>query len=167
MKSTLVTGRAGYIGSHTCVKLLNSGYDVIVVDNFCNSSYNALKRVEQIAEKKIKFYEIDIRAEAALNEVFSNNQIEAVIHFAGLKAVGELVSIPLDYYDNNIGSTITLCKTMTRYKCKNIIFGSSATVYGEDNVTPLSENLPKGICTNPYGWIIEQILTDLHTSDNS
>lgn len=166
----LVTGGAGYIGSHTCVELLSSGYDVIVVDNLCNSSKKAIDRVKQITGKTIQFYKADIRNEQTLDVIFDTENIDAVIHFAGLKAVGESMSIPLAYYENNIGGTVSLCKIMAAHGCKNIIFSSSATVYGETNTLPLSEDLPKGVCTNPYGWtkwMIEQILTDLHTADDS
>ena len=165
----LVTGGAGYIGSHTCVELLEGGHDVIVVDNLCNSSVKAIERVEEITGKTMTFYETDINDEAALDNIFSAHKIDAVIHFAGLKAVGESVSIPLEYYENNIGGTIVLCKVMSKYGCKNLIFSSSATVYGDTSTSPLSEELPKGRCTNPYGWtkwMIEQILTDIHTADN-
>lgn len=166
----LVTGGAGYIGSHTCVELLSSGYDVIVVDNLCNSSKKAIDRVKQITGKTMQFYKADIRNEQTLDVIFDTENIDAVIHFAGLKAVGESVSIPLAYYENNIGGTVSLCKIMAAHGCKNIIFSSSATVYGVTNTLPLSEDLPKGVCTNPYGWtkwMIEQILTDLHTADDS
>jgi UDP-glucose 4-epimerase len=166
----LVTGGAGYIGSHTCVELLSSGYDVIVVDNLCNSSKKAIDRVKQITGKTIQLYKADIRNEQTLDVIFDTEKIDAVIHFAGLKAVGESVSMPLAYYENNIGSTVSLCKVMAAHGCKNIIFSSSATVYGETNTPPLSEDLPKGVCTNPYGWtkwMIEQILTDLHIADDA
>lgn len=166
----LVTGGAGYIGSHTCVELLSSGYDVIVVDNLCNSSKKAIDRVKQITGKTIQFYKADIRNKQTLDVIFDTENIDAVIHFAGLKAVGESVSMPLAYYENNIGGTVSLCKVMAAHGCKNIIFSSSATVYGKTNTPPLSEDLPKGVCTNPYGWtkwMIEQILTDLHTADDA
>ena len=164
----LVTGGAGYIGSHTCIELVNAGYDVVVLDNLCNSCQESLKRVGQIVGKEIKFYEADIRDAKALADIFAAEEIDAVIHFAGLKAVGESVEIPLAYYDNNIGGTVTLCNAMKDAGVKNIIFSSSATVYGDPAFIPITEECPKGQCTNPYGWtksMLEQILTDLHTSD--
>ena len=164
----LVTGGAGFIGSHTCVELLNAGYDVVVVDNLCNSSEESLKRVEKITGKKITFYEADIRDAEALDAIFNKESVDSVIHFAGLKAVGESVAKPLEYYENNIAGTVNLCKVMTKHNVKNIIFSSSATIYGDPAFIPITEECPKGICTNPYGWskwMLEQILTDLHTSD--
>lgn len=164
----LVTGGSGYIGSHTCVELLNNGHEVIVVDNLCNSSKESLNRVERITGKKIKFYHTDIRDKTELDKVFRENSIDAVIHFAGLKAVGESVSQPQIYYDNNIYGTLVLTGVMTKYNCKNLIFSSSATVYGDAKIMPITENCPKGFCTNPYGWtkwMLEQILTDIHTAD--
>ena len=164
----LVTGGAVFIGSHTCVELLNAGYDVVVVDNLCNSSEEALRRVEKITGKKVTFYQADIRDGAALDEIFSKESIDSVIHFAGLKAVGESVAKPLEYYQNNIGGTLTLCEVMRNHGVKNIIFSSSATVYGDPAFIPITEECPKGVCTNPYGWtkhMLEQILTDLHTAD--
>lgn len=164
----LVTGGAGYIGSHTCVELLNAGYDVIVVDNLYNSNQKAIDRIEQITQKKVKFYKEDILSKEALKKIFSENQIDAVIHFAGLKAVGESVQKPVEYYTVNIAGTLNLIDVMRTYGCKNIIFSSSATVYGEPAQIPITEACPKGTCTNPYGWtkwILEQILTDVHTSD--
>lgn len=164
----LVTGGAGYIGSHTCVELLNAGFDVVVVDNLYNASEKAIARVEQITGKGISFYEADIRDYEKMNEIFANEKPGAVIHFAGLKAVGESVAKPLEYYENNIGGTITLCKAMRENGCKNIIFSSSATVYGNPAFIPITEECPKGTPTNPYGWtkhMLEQILTDLHTAD--
>ena len=165
----LVTGGAGYIGSHTCVELLNEGYDVVVVDNLYNSNKKAIDRVEEITGKKVKFYEGDITNKADMDKVLDENKIDCVIHFAGLKAVGESVEKPLEYYENNIGGTLTLCKSLREHDVKNIIFSSSATVYGDPAFIPITEECPKGVCTNPYGWtkhMIEQILTDLHTSDN-
>ena len=165
----LVTGGAGYIGSHTCIELINAGYDVVVLDNLYNSSKESLKRVEAIVGKEIKFYEADIRDAAAMKNVFDNEKIDAVIHFAGLKAVGESVAKPLEYYDNNINGTLVLCNAMKEAGVKNIIFSSSATVYGDPAFIPITEECPKGQCTNPYGWtksMLEQILTDIHTSDN-
>ena len=164
----LVTGGAGYIGSHTCIELINAGYDVVVLDNLCNSSKESLKRVEKIVGKPIKFYEADIRDEEALNEIFAKESIDAVIHFAGLKAVGESVAKPMEYYDNNITGTLVLCRAMRTAGVKNIIFSSSATVYGDPAFIPITEECPKGQCTNPYGWtksMLEQILTDIHTAD--
>lgn len=164
----LVTGGAGYIGSHTCVELLNAGYDVIVVDNLYNSNQKAIDRIEQITQKKVKFYKEDILDKEALKKIFSENQIDAVIHFAGLKAVGESVQKPVEYYTVNIAGTLNLIDVMRTYGRKNIIFSSSATVYGEPAQIPITEACPKGICTNPYGWtkwMLEQILTDVHTSD--
>lgn len=167
--SILVTGGAGYIGSHTSLELLSSGYDVVVVDNFINSKEKSLKLVEEITGKKIKFYKLDILDRNKLEKVFEENNIEAVIHFAGLKSVAESVQIPLTYYKNNIDGTITLCEVMNKYNVKSMVFSSSATVYGPDNTSPLTEDLP--LCaTNPYGWtklMIEQILKDLYTSDPS
>ena len=165
----LVTGGAGYIGSHTCIELINAGYEVVVVDNLYNSSKEALNRVGAIVGKEIKFYEADIRDAAAMKNIFDNEKIDAVIHFAGLKAVGESVAKPLEYYDNNINGTLVLCKAMKEAGVKNIIFSSSATVYGDPAFIPITEECPKGQCTNPYGWtksMLEQILTDIHTSDN-
>lgn len=164
----LVTGGAGYIGSHTCVELLNAGYDVVVVDNLCNSCKEALDRVEAITGKKLKFYEVDILVKEGLTKVFETEQIESVIHFAGLKAVGESVAKPLEYYYNNITGTLVLCDVMRSHGVKNIVFSSSATVYGTPAFVPITEDCPKGVCTNPYGWtksMLEQILTDLHTAD--
>lgn len=167
--SILVTGGAGYIGSHTCTELLNAGYDIVVIDNFYNSKKESLKRVAQLTGKKFKFYECDIRDEAGLSEVFSKEKIDAVIHFAGLKAVGESCRLPLEYYENNVGGTITLCRVMKKYGCKRIVFSSSATVYGVNNVSPLREDMTAGGTTNPYGttkYMIELILKDLYASDN-
>lgn len=164
----LVTGGAGYIGSHTCVELLNSGYDVVVVDNLCNSSEKAIKRVEQITGKPVSFYEVDILDREALNDVFEKESIDSVINFAGLKAVGESVSKPLEYYHNNITGTLVLCDVMRSHGVKNIIFSSSATVYGDPAFIPITEECPKGKITNPYGQtkgMLEQILTDLWVAD--
>lgn len=164
----LVTGGAGYIGSHTCVELLNAGYGVIVIDNLYNSNQKAIDRIEQITGKKVKFYENDVLDKDALEKIFSENSIDAVIHFAGLKAVGESVHKPIEYYHTNIGGTLALVDVMRRHNCRNIIFSSSATVYGDPAEIPISENCPKGTCTNPYGWtkwMQEQILTDIHTAD--
>lgn len=164
----LVAGGAGYIGSHTCVELLQAGYEVVVADNLSNSCEEALRRVEQIAKKKIKFYKIDILDKAALREVFAQEKIEAVINFAGLKAVGESVEKPLLYYQNNVAGMLTLCLTMQEYGVKQIIFSSSATVYGEPESMPITEDCPRGHITNPYGQtkaMLEQILMDLYQSD--
>ena len=164
----LVTGGAGYIGSHTCVELLNAGYEVTVVDNLYNSSEKALDRVQEITGKAVQFYKADIQDRDAMNKVFDENKFEAVIHFAGLKAVGESVAKPIEYYQNNIGGTLVLTDVMRHHGCKNIIFSSSATVYGDPAIIPITEECPKGTCTNPYGWsksMLEQILTDIHTSD--
>ena len=165
----LVTGGAGYIGSHTCIELISAGYDVVVVDNLCNSCKEALDRVEKIVGKTIKFYEADIRDAEAMKNIFEKEDIERVIHFAGLKSVGESVAKPLEYYDNNIAGTLVLCDAMRNAGVKNIIFSSSATVYGDPAFVPITEECPKGQCTNPYGWsksMLEQILTDLHTADS-
>ncbi len=164
----LVTGGAGYIGSHTCVELLNAGYDVVIIDNLYNSNQKAVDRIEEITGKKVKFYEEDLMDRAAVKRVFDENTIDAVIHFAGLKAVGESVHKPIEYYRTNIGSTLNLTDEMRAHGCKNIIFSSSATVYGDPAEIPITENCPKGTCTNPYGWtkwMQEQILTDIHTAD--
>ena len=164
----LVTGGAGYIGSHTCVELLNAGYEVVVVDNLYNSNEKALARVEEITGKKVTFYKDDICDKAAMDALFDKEQIDAVIHFAGLKAVGESVAKPLEYYQNNIAGTLTLCDSMRNHGVKNIIFSSSATVYGDPAMIPITEECPKGICTNPYGWtkwMLEQILTDIQKAD--
>lgn len=166
----LVTGGAGYIGSHTCVELLNAGYDVVVVDNLYNSSELSLERVKQITGKNLTFYNADITDLAAMNNVFEKEKdIQCVIHFAGLKAVGESVAKPLEYYQNNITGTLMLCEAMRTHGVKNIIFSSSATVYGDPAFVPITEKCPKGTPTNPYGWtkhMIEQILTDFHTADS-
>ena len=165
----LVTGGAGYIGSHIVVELLNNGHDVVIVDNFNNSQKVTLDSIEKISSKKSKFYEIDIRNEKKLRDVFESENIDACIHCAGLKAVGESVVKPLEYYDNNINGTISLLKVMNEFNCKNLIFSSSATVYGAPKSIPITEECPKGNCTNPYGQtksMIEQILTDLYNSNN-
>lgn len=164
----LVTGGAGYIGSHTCVELLNDGYEVVVVDNLYNASEKALDRVMQITEKKLKFYKADIRDYDEMSKIFETEKPDCVIHFAGLKAVGESVAKPLEYYENNIAGTLNLCKAMRENGCKNIIFSSSATVYGDPAFIPITEECPKGVCTNPYGWtkhMLEQILTDIQKAD--
>jgi len=163
----LVTGGAGYIGSHTCIALHEAGFEFVVFDNLCNSSVESLKRVEKIIDKKIAFVEGDIRSEKDLQSVFDNYTIDSVIHFAGLKAVGESVEKPLEYYDNNINGTIVLCEVMRKNNCKRIVFSSSATVYGDPHTTPIKEDFPLST-TNPYGrtkLFNEEILRDLHTSD--
>ncbi len=164
----LVTGGAGYIGSHTCVELLEAGYTPIVVDNLCNSNAESLHRVEQITGRSVKFVEGDVRDESVLDAVFSQYDIACVIHFAGLKAVGESVAKPLLYYENNLCSTMVLCRVMAKHGVKKLIFSSSATVYSGDNEMPLRETSKTGNCTNPYGWtkyMGEQILRDLVKAD--
>ena len=145
----LVTGGAGYIGSHTCVELLNAGYDVVVVDNLCNSCEESLDRVQEITGKTLKFYQVDLLDYDGLKKVFENETIDSVIHFAGLKAVGESVDKPLEYYHNNITGTLILCDVMRQFHVKKIVFSSSATVYGTPAFVPITEECPKGICTNP------------------
>ena len=164
----LVTGGAGYIGSHTCIELLNQGQEVVVVDNLCNSSEESLNRVKQITGKDVTFYKADLLDKAAMEEIFSKETVDAVSHFAGLKAVGESVAKPLEYYHNNITGTLVLCDVMRNHGVKKIIFSSSATVYGDPAFVPITEDCPKGKITNPYGQtksMLEQILTDLHTAD--
>ncbi|MBP1553993.1 MAG: UDP-glucose 4-epimerase GalE [Oscillospiraceae bacterium] len=164
----LVTGGAGYIGSHTVVELLENGREVVVVDNLCNSSEKSLERVKEITGRDVKFYKADILDKAALEEIFEKESIESVIHFAGLKAVGESVAKPWEYYNNNITGTLVLLEVMKNHGCKNIIFSSSATVYGDPAFVPITEECPKGVCTNPYGWtksMLEQILTDIQKAD--
>ena len=165
----LVTGGAGFIGSHTCVELLNAGYEVVVLDNLHNASEKSLERVKELTGKDVKFYKGDILDREILNKVFSENKIESCIHFAGLNAVGESVQKPWEYYENNIAGTLTLVDVMRQNNCKNIIFSSSATVYGNPAEIPITENCPKGQCTNPYGWtksMLEQILSDIQKADN-
>ena len=165
--NVLVTGGAGYIGSHTCVQLLDANHEVIIVDNLCNSSSEAVNRIAQITGKNPIFYEKDLRDETALDDIFTKHEIDAVIHFAGLKAVGESVAIPLTYYENNIGSTLSLCKIMAKHNVKKLVFSSSATVYGNPKTVPIQEDFPLS-CTNPYGrtkLMIEEILRDLSISD--
>lgn len=164
----LVTGGAGFIGSHTVVELQNAGYDVIVLDNLINASEKSLDRVEKITGKKVPFYKADILDRDALEKIFTANKIDAVIHFAGLKAVGESVQKPWEYYENNIAGTLTLVDVMRKHNVKNIIFSSSATVYGDPAFIPITEQCPKGQCTNPYGWtksMLEQILSDIQFAD--
>jgi len=166
--NVLVTGGAGYIGSHTCVELLQQDMGVVVIDNLVNSNAKALERVQEITGKKLHFYENDVRDRKVLDEIFEKHDIGCVIHFAGLKAVGESVSMPLEYYDNNLNSTITLCKAMRDHGVKDIVFSSSATVYSSDNEMPLYETSKTGMCTNPYGWtkyMSEQIMRDTAFSD--
>lgn len=164
----LVTGGAGYIGSHTCVELLNEGYEVVVLDNLSNSSVKSLERVEELTGKKITFYKGDILDRDILNEIFQKEEIESCIHFAGLKAVGESVAKPWEYYTNNITGTLTLVDVMRQHGCKNIIFSSSATVYGEPTQIPITEECPKGQCESPYAWtksMLEQMLMDIQKAD--
>lgn len=164
----LVTGGAGFIGSHTCVCLTQAGYEVVIVDNYYNSSPKSLARINELCGKDLKFYECDIRDAAGMDRIFKENKIDAVIHFAGLKAVGESCQKPIEYYDNNIGGTLVLCDVMRRNNCKSIVFSSSATVYGMHNVSPLREDMQTGGTTNPYGttkYMIEIILEDIYKSD--
>lgn len=164
----LVTGGAGYIGSHTCIELLGAGEEIVVLDNFSNSKPRALELVKEISGKDFRSYKADLLDRDAVRRVFDENEIEAVIHFAGLKAVGESVAKPLEYYHNNITGTLILCDEMRRHGCKRIVFSSSATVYGDPAVIPITEECPKGTCTNPYGWtkwMIEQMLMDMQKAD--
>lgn len=166
----LVTGGTGYIGSHTVVELQNAGYEVVIVDNLCNSSAEVLKRIEKITGKRAKFYQNDIRDTEALEKIFNENDIDTVIHFAGLKAVGESVEKPIEYYDNNLIGTIRLVEAMKAHNVKNIVFSSSATVYGTAKTIPVTEDCPKGEPTNPYGWtksMLEQVLSDVQNADKS
>ncbi|KIR02303.1 UDP-glucose 4-epimerase [Lachnospiraceae bacterium TWA4] len=164
----LVTGGAGYIGSHTVIELVLAGHNVVVIDNLVNSSKASLKRVAKIVGCEIPFYQVDIRDREGLEKVFAENKFDCCIHFAGLKAVGESVRLPWEYYDNNINGTLVLVDVMRKHGCKNIIFSSSATVYGNPAMIPITEQCPKGQCTNPYGQtksMLEQILTDLQVAD--
>lgn len=164
----LVTGGTGYIGSHTVVELQSAGYDVVIMDNLSNSSKLVLDRIKAITGKDVTFYEADIRDRKALEEIFTKEKIDAVINFAGLKAVGESVQKPWEYYENNIAGTLTLVDEMRKHGVKNIIFSSSATVYGNPQFIPITEECPKGVCTNPYGWtkhMLEQILSDIQKAD--
>ena len=168
MAKILVTGGAGYIGSHTCVELLNAGYEVIVLDNLCNSAAESLNRVQQLTQKSLTFIQGDIRDAQLLDQVFQQHSIEAVIHFAGLKAVGESQQIPLAYFDNNIAGSISLVQAMQRAQVFKLVFSSSATVYGENNPSPLNEEMPTGMPTNNYGYtklIVEQLLEKLSVAD--
>lgn len=167
--TVLVTGGAGYIGSHTCVELLNSGYEVVIIDNLVNSSEKAVRRVEEITGKAVAFYQADVRDRAALDRIFSAHDIGCAIHFAGLKAVGDSVKLPLDYYDNNLFSTVRLCEALRDHDVKNIIFSSSATVYAPSKEMPLRETSHIGDCANPYGWtkfMSEQIMRDAAAADS-
>ena len=164
----LLTGGAGYIGSHTIIELDKAGHSVVVVDNLVNSNPESLRRVAKIIGKEIPFYEVDVRDKEALSKVFDENKFDAVIHFAGLKAVGESVSKPLEYYHNNITGTFILLDVMRQHQCKNIIFSSSATVYGDPAIIPITEKCPKGHCTNPYGQtksMLEELLMDVQKAD--
>ena len=167
--SILITGGCGYIGSHTCIELLASGHDIVVLDNFYNSDIEALNRVKELSGKDFPFYECDIRDAEGLRHIFKAHNIDLVIHFAGLKAVGESVAKPLEYFDNNVNGTLVLCDVMREFGCKKMVFSSSATVYGMNNPSPLVETMPVGAVTNPYGrtkFMIECILQDLYVSDN-
>ncbi len=164
----LVTGGAGYIGSHTCVELLEAGHEVVVVDNLSNSKEEAIHRIEELTGKPITFCKVDLLDKPALERVFEGQKIDAVIHFAALKAVGESVEIPMSYYHNNLTGTIHLLQVMRDHGCKDIVFSSSATVYGEENEPPLREDMPRGRAINPYGWtkvMMEQIMEDVHRAD--
>ena len=164
----LLTGGAGFIGSHTAVELIEKGYDVVVIDNFYNSKPESLRRVEKITGKAVKLYEADVADREALEAIFTENKIDAVIHFAGLKAVGESVKLPVLYYRNNLDTTLTLLETMKKYGCTRLIFSSSATVYGDPYKVPITEDMPVGKCSNPYGktkYFIEEILTDVSHAD--
>lgn len=165
----LVTGGAGFIGSHTCVELIQAGYELVILDNFSNSSMTAVERISQITNEIVKFYDGDIRDRDLLDLIFEENDISSVIHFAGLKAVGESVIKPLEYYHNNVNGTLTLLKAMQEHDVRNIVFSSSATVYGDPEEIPITEECTKGLCTNPYGWtksMLEQIMMDIHRSDD-
>ncbi len=164
----LLTGGAGFIATHTCVELMAAGHDVVIVDNFVNSQPEAVRRVEEIAGRSVKLYEADVCDKDAMNRIFDENTFDAVIHFAGLKAVGESVSIPLRYYRNNLDSTLTLCEVMADHGCRNLVFSSSATVYGVPDEVPLKEDMFCKGCTNPYGWtkyMIEKILSGVVTAE--
>ena len=167
MSKVLVTGGTGFIGSHTCVELLENGYDIIIMDNLSNSKRESVERIEKVSGKTVKFYKTDMLDLDKTAEIFEKNEIAAVIHFAGLKAVGESVEKPLEYYHNNISGTINLLRVMKRYNCKTMVFSSSATVYGVNNKAPYTEDMPTS-ATNPYGYtkvMIEQILKDITLSD--
>jgi UDP-glucose 4-epimerase len=165
----LVTGGAGYIGSHTCIELINAGYEIVVIDNLCNSSLESLKRVENLSASHIPFHKVDVRNKAALTKVFEQHSIDGVIHFAGLKAVGESVEKPIEYYDTNVGGTFILAEVMREFNCKIFVFSSSATVYGDPHTVPIKEDFPLSV-TNPYGrskLMIEEFLQDLFVSDGT
>ena len=168
MKRILVTGGAGYIGSHTCVELIKKGYEVVAVDNYVNSSEESIKRVEKITGKEVKIYNADVRNKSALDKIFTEQKIDWVIHFAGLKAVGESCAKPIEYYDNNLNGTLTLLQSMREHGCKKIVFSSSATVYGDPEELPLTEASKTGGTTNPYGtskYFQEIMLSDVYKSD--
>ena len=169
MRKILVTGGTGYIGSHTCIELIKASYEVVVIDNLSNSSLESLKRVEKLSGSKIPFYKVDVRDKDSLTEVFQQNSIDGVIHFAGLKAVGESVEKPIEYYDTNVGGTFILSKVMRTFNCKTFVFSSSATVYGDPHTVPIKENFPLSV-TNPYGrskLMIEEFLRDVFVADDS
>jgi len=169
MRKILVTGGAGYIGSHTCIELIKASYEVVVVDNLSNSSLESLKRVEKLSGSEIPFYKVDVRDKDSLTEVFHQHSIDGVIHFAGLKAVGESVEKPIEYYDTNVGGTFILSKVMRTFNCKTFVFSSSATVYGDPHTVPIKENFPLSV-TNPYGrskLMIEEFLRDVFVADDS
>ena len=164
----LLTGGAGYIGSHTAVELYNAGHEVVIVDNLVNSKEEVIKRIDEISGKQTPFIKADVRDHAAMDAVFKSHKIDAVIHFAGLKAVGESVAKPLEYYENNMNATFVLLDVMRQNGCKNIIFSSSATVYGDPAIIPITEECPKGHCTNPYGQtksMLEEVLMDVQKAD--
>ena len=166
----LVTGGAGFIGSHTCLELMKANYEVVVVDNLSNSKEEALRRVQEITGKSLDFYKVDLLDRLGLEKVFAEQEIDAVIHFAAFKAPGESVEQPLRYYHNNLTGTLHLCQVMQTFQVKKMVFSSSATVYGQNNNPPLQEDMPFGLAINPYGWtklMMEQILRDLHTADPS
>jgi UDP-glucose 4-epimerase len=169
MKTILITGGAGYIGSHTCLELINAGFEIVVVDNLCNSSLESLSRVEKLAGNNIPFYKVDVRDKVALTRVFEQHSIDGVIHFAGLKAVGESVEKPIEYYDTNVGGTFILAEVMREFNCKTFVFSSSATVYGDPHTVPIKEDFPLSV-TNPYGrskLMIEEFLQDVFVADDS
>ena len=164
----LLAGGAGYIGSHTAVELLTAGHDVVIVDNYCNSCAEAVNRVEEVSGKKVVSYEADVKDKVAMAKIFAENKIDCVIHFAGLKAVGESVQKPIEYYRNNIDTTLTLLECMKEAGVKKFVFSSSATVYGEENDIPYIETMKRGSCSNPYGWtkvMMEEILEDAAKAD--